>query len=356
MRVVLVAPPYYEIPPRGYGGTELICYLLAEGLVDRGHDVTVVGTGPRHTRARFIATFPEPQPEGGPAAAGIEARHAALAAAAIRRIGPDLVHVHTTGLPDLPGRMPAVLTVHSAVRGPDATSARLDELARRAALVAISRAQAASAPRAGWAAVVPNGIDLSRYPVGRERENLVVYLGRISPHKGTRLAIDAARAAGRPLVIGGGGTIPAERAYLDAEIMPCLGPDVRWLGELDFDRKVRLLGRAACLVFPARWDEPFGLVLVEAMACGTPVAALAAGAVPELVADGETGILCREPAGLGAAIGLAARLDPARCRARAERLFSAGRMVTDYENVYRRLISAPGSRPPGAGTGPARSG
>ena len=154
----------------------------------------------------------------------------------------------------------------------------------------------------------------------------------------------------------GGGTIPAERAYLDTEIMPCLGPDVRWLGELDFDGKTALLGRAACLVFPARWDEPFGLVLVEAMACGTPVAALAAGAVPELVADGETGILCREPAALGAAIDRAARLDPARCRARAERLFSAGRMVTDYENVYRRLISAPGSRPPGAGTGPARSG
>jgi hypothetical protein len=250
MRIVIVAPPYYEIPPRGYGGTELICYLLAEGLVDRDHDVTIIGAGPRRTRAHFIATFPQAQPEGDESAASIELHHASVAATAIREIGPDVVHVHTTRLPDIPPSIPTVVTVHSAVSGPDATSARLDVLARQAHLVAISHAQAAAAPSIRWAGVVPNGIDVSRYPAGRQRGKQVVFLGRISPYKGTHIAIDAALAAGRPLVIAGAGTIPQERAYFDTKIQPRLGPNVTWVGELGFDRKVELLAQAACLVFP----------------------------------------------------------------------------------------------------------
>jgi glycosyltransferase involved in cell wall biosynthesis len=337
MRVVIVAPPYYEIPPRAYGGTELICYLLAEGLVDRGHDVTVIGAGPRRTRAHFIPTFPQAQPEGGESAASIELHHASVVATAIRNIGPDVVHVHTTRLPEIPPSIPTVVTMHSAVSGPDATDARLDVIARQARLVAISHAQAAAAPGIGWAGVVPNGIDVSRYPIGSQRGKTVVFLGRISPYKGTHIAIDAALAAGRPLVIAGAGTIPQERAYFDTEIRPRLGRGVTWVGELGFDRKVELLARAACLVFPARWDEPFGLVLIEAMACGCPVAGLCAGAVPELVVNGETGILCQTPAELGAAIRQATRLDPARCRAHVEKYFSTARMVTDYESIYRQI-------------------
>ena len=334
MRIAIVAPPYYDIPPQGYGGTELICYLLAEGLVERDHDVTVIGAGPRRTRAHFIATFPQPQPEGGESAARIELSHALRAAAAIEEVGPDVVHVHTTGLPAISPAIPMVVTMHSAVRGPDATSVGLDAMARRAYLVAVSRSQAAAAPRAGWAEVVHNGIDLSRYPVGGQRGEMVLYLGRISPHKGAHLAIDAAMEAGRPLVIAG----PEERAYFDTEIRPRLGRNVEWVGELGHDRKIELLGKATCLLFPACWDEPFGLVLVEAMACGTPVAALSAGAVPELVVDGETGILCQSPAELSAAIGQAAELDPSRCRAHVENHFGAARMVLDYESIYHRLI------------------
>jgi len=339
MRVVIVAPPYYEIPPRGYGGTELVCYLLAEGLIDRDHDVTVIGAGPRRTRARFVATFPRAQPEGLASADRIEARHASLAGAAIGEIGPDIVHVHSAALPRIPPPIPTVITVHGAVSG--ARGANLDALARRGSLVAVSHSQAAAAPGARWAAVVPNGIDLSRYPVGGEREDLVVCLGRISPHKGTHLAIDAALAAGRPLVIAGAGTIPRERAYFDTQIRPRLGPSVAWAGELGFARKVELLGRAACLLFPACWDEPFGLVLVEAMACGTPVAALRAGSVSELLLDGETGVICQEPAGLPAAIAQAVKLDPARCRAHVERSYGAERMVADYEEVYRQILGRP---------------
>jgi len=196
---------------------------------------------------------------------------------------------------------------------------------------------------------VPNGIDMSRYPDpgsganGRYQGNRVLYLGRISPHKGTHIAIDAATAAGRPLTIAGSWTIPEERQYFEARIRPRLGHDdnVTWVGVVGFDRKVSLLAESACLLFPACWDEPFGLVLVEAMACGTPVVALAAGAVTELVVDGVTGIVCQSEADLSAAIGQAARLDPCRCRAHVEAHFTADRMAAAYEDLYRRVLLSP---------------
>jgi glycosyltransferase involved in cell wall biosynthesis len=347
MRVAIVAPPFYEIPPQGYGGTELVCYLLAEELKDRGHDVTVIGAGPRRTRAGFIATFARNPPEGGQSGLRSEAAHAVRAAEAIDTLKPDIVHVHTTMLPTLARPIPMVVTVHGATSGPDATTADLPAIARQAALVAISHAQAAAAAGVDWAAVIHNGIDLRRYPDGGQRGESVLYLGRISAHKGTHLAIDAAMAAGREIVIAGGPTIPEEHAYFDARIRPRLGPrlagpkgpGVRWEGEVGFERKVELLREAACLLFPACWQEPFGLVLAEAMACGTPVVALAAGAVPELVASGRTGILCQSPGELSGAIERARGIDPDICRARASKFFSAARMASEYERLYRRLVA-----------------
>lgn len=339
MRIAIVAPPYYEIPPAGYGGTELVCFLLAEGLLDRGHDVTVIGAGSGHTRARFIATFAEVQQEGGAEGARAERVHALAAARAIRELRPDVVHSHITTLLDTPDASRLVVTMHGAVRGPDATSARLAEIARRGTLVAISRAQANSARQAGWQAIVHNGIDLSRYPDSGHRTEAVLYLGRISQHKGTHIAIDAAEAAGRPLVIAGSGTIPEERRYFETQIRPRLGRNVTWTGEVGFDQKVSLLSKSACLLFPARWDEPFGLVMIEAMACGTPVVALSAGAVPELVVTGETGVLCQSPAELSTAIGRAAGLDPDKCRAHVAAHFTADRMVSAYEELYDRICS-----------------
>jgi glycosyltransferase involved in cell wall biosynthesis len=266
----------------------------------------------------------------------------------IRELRPDVVHLHTqTAHPaDVCGAVPAVMTIHGAVRGPDSSTAGLAGAARQASVVAISRSQLSSAPQVRWAGMVHNGIDLRRYPCGGRREDsqgAVLYLGRISPHKGTDLAIDAARAAGRRLIIAGGWTIPEEREYFNAAIRPRLGEDVVWLGEVGFEQKVGLLSRAACLLFPARWREPFGLVLIEAMACGTPVVALRSGAVPELVIDGETGILCGSPAELPAAIQEAGGLETRRCRAHVERYFSAAGMVAGYADIYRRRCRPAGS-------------
>ena len=341
LRVAIIAPPFYEVPPSGYGGTELICGLLAEHLVRRGHDVVVVGAGRRRVRAQFVATFSEPQPEGGEAATRIEMMHAARAAAVIDDLELDLVHDHSRyGSLMAAGRsIPTVVTVHSAVAGPDSATADLESVQRRAFLVAISAAQRRAAPVLDWVGTVHNGIDVERYRFRPDKDGFVLYLGRISEHKGVHLAVVAARTAGRRLVIAGSWTTPTERDYFDTQIRPQLGGGVDWVGEVGFERKLDLLGRAACLLFPAQWEEPFGLVLVEAMACGTPVVALRAGAVPELVADGVTGIICDGPTQLPSAIARAMALDARRCRAHIATKFDAARMALEYETIYRRLLA-----------------
>jgi glycosyltransferase involved in cell wall biosynthesis len=337
--VAVVAPPYYDLPPRTYGGTELVCHVLAEALVDRGHDVTLIGAGRATTRARFVATHAEAQPEGTPDAPRIELVHAARAAAAIADAAVDVVHDHTRMGPlTAPGRPPpTVLTVHSALAGPDAALVELEAVQAWVHPVAISATQRATGPGIRWCATVHNGLPLDRYPAPAAKDDFVLYLGRISRHKGVHLAVEAARRAGRRLVIAGGPSVPEERAYLDDCVRPRLGAGAEWIGEVDFATKVELLHRARCLLFPARWHEPFGLALVEAMACGTPVVGLRIGAVPELVVDGVAGVVCDRVDELPAAIERAGALDPHACRAHAAR-FSAARMAAAYEDVYRAVL------------------
>jgi glycosyltransferase involved in cell wall biosynthesis len=342
LRVAIVAPAYYELPPRDYGGIELVCYLLAEGLAKRGHDVTLVGAGKSHTRVSFIATFAEPQPEGGAGALQIEFVHAARAAAALAACDVDVVHDHSRfgPLTAVARAIPTVLTVHSALAGPDSVLLEAEALAPWAHFVAVSAAQRADAPWLPWRGTVHNGIALERYPVGTRKDGFTLYLGRISPYKGVEAAIAAARAAGKPLVIAGSWTVPEEREYFNARIRPLLGGDVEWVGAVAFGEKVDLLGRADCLLFPAQWHEPFGLVITEALACGTPVVALRRGAVPELIADGVTGVLCDAPSSLPAAIAAVGALRPGDCRAHAEARFSAEAMVKGYEDVYQRVLAS----------------
>lgn len=342
LRVVIVAPPFYEVPPDGYGGTELVCGLLADGLTDLGHAVTVIGAGCRRTKAAFMATFASPRPEAGERALRDEIEHVARAAAAIGDLRPDIVHDHTSvgPLTAMFRPVPTVVTVHGALRGPDAAPGWLPVTGRWCHLVAVSAAQREDAPDLPWAAVVHNGVDIARYQASPSRADYVLYLGRISPYKGTAEAIVAARAAGRRLLIAGGWTTPAERDYFDARIRPLLGPRIEWAGPVGSAAKADLLSRAACLIFPARWHEPFGLVLAEAMASGTPVVALRAGAVAELVPDGVAGVLCDAPGELPAAIEAAASMDGRAARAHAAERFSATVMTRRYEQLYQRLLAA----------------
>jgi glycosyltransferase involved in cell wall biosynthesis len=345
MRIGIVAPPWFELPPRGYGGIESMCYWLAEGLVARGHDVTLIGAGPRHTSARFVSTVDEP-PTARVGEAYPEVIHLAEAARALESADVEVVHDHTlAGVLLAFGRdAPTVVTAHGPVNADAAAYYR--RLDGCISLVGISDVQRRSGPGLPWVGTVYNGIPTDEYTFREGKEDFVLFLGRMSAEKGAPIAIDAARAAGVPIVLAAKCNEPPEQAYFEAFVRPKLGPGVEWFGEADTDAKKDLLARARCLVFPIQWEEPFGIVMVEAMASGTPVVALKGGSVPEVVVDGVTGIICDTPEELPAAIARVEGMSPAACRAQAAR-FDIARMAEGYEAVYSEALRARASHDDG---------
>ena len=340
LRIALVAPPWFPVPPQGYGGIEQLCADLANQLVARGHDVVLLAAGRAGTRARHVTTLPEP-PSARVGEPLPEVLHAAQVGLALEELDVDVIHDHSLAGPLLArGRaVPTVATAHGPVTGE--LGAYYRALARNVGMVAISKAQQRFAPDLPWAGMVHNGIAVGDYPFRAVKEDFCLFLGRMSPEKAPHLAIDAARRAGRRIVVAAKCREPAERAYFDAMVRPRLGPGVEWIGEADTATKKDLLSRASCLVFPIQWEEPFGLVMVEALACGTPVVALRRGSVPEVVVHGETGFICDTPEELPAAIQRAGELLPARCQKDAYRRFDVSVMAAGYERVYQALLGHP---------------
>jgi glycosyltransferase involved in cell wall biosynthesis len=197
-----------------------------------------------------------------------------------------------------------------------------------------------------WAGVVHNAVRVLDFPLVVHKEDYALFLGRVCPEKGLPGAITAARAAGVHLLIAAKCVEPAERAYFDRAVRPLLGEGVTWLGEVGGERKLRLLGRARCLLFPIEWEEPFGMVLIEALACGTPVVALRRGAVPEVVTHGRTGLLADVAQELPRLVHEVTRIDPRVCRAEAELRFDVTRMAREYEAVYERILGMAPTRAP----------
>jgi glycosyltransferase involved in cell wall biosynthesis len=236
-----------------------------------------------------------------------------------------------------------VLTVHGPVDGE--LGDYLELLGETVHLVAISAAQRRARPALNWAATVPNALRIGDFPFRADKDDYVLFLGRMNPEKGARVAIDVAREAGCRLLIAAKCNEPAEQAYFDEQIAPQLGPGIEWLGEADGDRKRELLAGARCLLFPLQWEEPFGLVMVEAMACGTPVVALRRGAAPEIVVDGVTGYVRDDPAELPELLHRLDVLDPYACRRHAEKEFDVPVLLSRYEAVYRQVMTDRQDRP-----------
>lgn len=339
MRIAVLAPPWFELPPTAYGGIEWICYWIVEGLVKLGHEVTLIGAGTSRTSGRFIQTLPsapfERVGEGLP-----EALHLAKAAKHLCDLKPDVIHDNTCAGPllSLGSQIPTVVTAHGSLEG------ELGELYRSLGesihLVAISDRQRQLQPDLPWAGRVYNGIPVAEYPFAAKKEDYALFLGRMSASKGAHLAIEAARAAGIPLVIAAKLNEKSEKDYFEAEVAPRLGPGITWIGEADTERKKELLVHARCLVCPIQWEEPFGLVMAEAMACGTPVVALQNGAAPELVLHGETGFLCQKPDELAGALEAVDALTPQVCRNHVSRNFDVRNMVSGYDRLFRALLDS----------------
>ena len=349
LRIGVVAPPYFSIPPKGYGGVESVVADLVDGLVDRGHEVTLIGAGRHGTKAqRFLRTYEEPVThELGDALP--EVVHAARAAALLEHQPLDLVHDHTLSGALVAGgrRVPTIVTVHGPATGP--MREYYQAVADTVRLVGISDSQRSAAPELPWLTTVYNSVDPSTFPFRSDKDDYALFLGRFHPDKGAHLAIDAARRAGVPIKLAGKCSEPTERDYFESEIQHRIGPDVELLGVADATAKRELLSRAACLLFPICWEEPFGMVMIEAMACGTPVVALKRGAVSEVVDDMTTGVVVDDPCDLPDAVRAARRLDPRACRDHVVRKFSTGVMTRSYENAYLRMLAQTAST---AGTGP----
>jgi glycosyltransferase involved in cell wall biosynthesis len=358
MRIAQVAPPFESVPPMQYGGTERVVSLLTEELVRRGHNVTLFASGDSTTSARLIPTVDtalwrqdtvrDPLVYWSITVGEVYRRAA--------RGQFDLIHSHVDFLAFPCAAVvptPTVTTLHGRLDLPDLPRiyARFPDMP----VVSISNSQREPLPEADWVATVYNGIDLAAHPFHPRGGGYLAFLGRISPDKGLDRAIHIARQAGLPLKVAA--RMPLEHSddqttrgdwdYYRKVIEPLFHePDVEYVGEVGDDERPLFLGNARALLFPIDWPEPFGLVMAEALACGTPVVARRRGSVPEVVRDGVTGLIGETDEDLVRLCERVGELDRPACRAEAAQRFSVEAMADGYEAVYRRIRDGNVPAPP----------
>lgn len=348
MRIAQVAPPLESVPPARYGGTERVVASLTCELTRRGHDVTLFASGDSRTPARLVPVVDEAVWHHHPPFQDLAPFWSLTLGRVLRSMDHfDVVHSHLDhyGLPAARAcRAPVVTTLHGRLDLPELKPV-FEEFCE-VPLVSISNAQRAPVERANWVATVYHGLDLHEHTFRPQRGRYLAFLGRISPEKGVAAAIRIAIRAGMPIRIAARMPLPrtddpASRrdwAYYHDEVQPLLqGPDVELIGQVGGKQKDEFLGNAAALLFPINWPEPFGLVMPEALACGTPVLALRAGSVPEVLEDGVTGFIRDSEEELAEAVAHLDEIDRARCRAEAEKRFSAEAMTDNYLKVYDQL-------------------
>ncbi|MGC5309524.1 glycosyltransferase family 4 protein [Micromonospora zamorensis] len=337
----MVVPPWLSVPPPGYGGLEQVVAALVDALCGQGHEVTLFGAGDDHGTAAhgFVSTIPEVQYERLGESLP-ELAHLARVNRLITAADFDVIHDHTTIGPLVAGRraVPTVATVHGNPVGEYGDV--LSDIDSGVALVAISHAQRRLNTGLPWAGTVHNALDIRGFPhKTRPGTGPVLWLARFSPDKGPEVAIQACREAGVPLLLAGKCNEPAERRYYEQVVAPLVDENVTVVLNAGRAETLRMLVDARCLIMPIQWDEPFGMVMLEAMATGTPVVALNRGAVPELIRPGLTGLVCERPEELAAAVLAAERLDPEDCVAHVAENFSVERMADGYAAIFRRFVA-----------------
>lgn len=343
LRIGILAPPWLSVPPPGYGGTESVIDRLARGLAAAGHEVRLWTTGDSTCPVRRGSVFATARSDlmGNGL---IELQHEIEGYEWLAGQGCDVVHDHTMIGPFArTGRVPVITTNHGPFDVPETTTI-YRRLAGEVPIVAISRDQASVAARLGIhvSHVIHHGIDVATVPEGDgrgdDRGPYVLFLGRMNPAKGIVEAIEVASATGTRLLIAAKMREPLERAFYDEIVAPRCRDGVEFLGEVSSADKYRLLGGATALLNPIRWAEPFGLVMIEALATGTPVICTRRGAAPEIVRHGRTGFLCDDRDSLVRAVRSADRLDRRECRADVARRFSVETMVARHVMAYRELL------------------
>lgn len=338
VKIGIIAPPWAPIPPVLYGGIEQAVDCLCRGLIAAGHEVLLFATGD--------STCPVPRQwllersEGARIGFSVpELRHVLAAYEAVGNC--DLIHDHTMIGPIYASALtdvPVVTTIHGPL------NVELIDLYRRIAdrvpLIAISHVQLTADPGLNVAGVIHHGVDVDDFPMGEGKGDYCMYLGRMVAEKGAHRAVLAAREAGVPILLAGKMREPWETSYFESHIEPLLGDDVQYLGEVPYDEKLRLLADAKATLFPIRWDEPFGLVMLESLACGTPVLAFAEGAAPEVVASGRTGWLCEDETDMAARLNAIGQIDRAECRADVAVRFSTERMAREHAELYEQILNS----------------
>ena len=353
MRIALVSTPFVAVPPQDYGGTELVVHELAEGLVADGHEVVLFATGDSRTSARLEWLLPEASwpPEGLAAL-----NHCSWALARVAQGGFDVVHVHSAealALARLAPDIPMVYTVHHER---DAHCSAYYPFFPDVYYVTISERQRQLEVPLPHVRTIHHGLDVARYAGPTRAGEYVCFIGRLSQPKGPHAAIDVAERAGVPIVVGGAiHTEDQPPGYAEREVMPRLGrPHVHYLGKVGMERKSEVMRGARALLMPLAWEEPFGLVMIEAMLCGCPVIAFPRGSAPELVEEGVTGFLVPDADAMVDAVrNRLDGFDREACRARAAERFGRERMVGDYVTWYREACRQPAPTPSGKRLGAA---
>jgi glycosyltransferase involved in cell wall biosynthesis len=340
MKIAQVAPLYESVPPKCYGGTERVVSYLTEELVRQGHEVTLFASGDSETDARLVPACPRSL-RLDEHCQNQMAHHFVMLERVFKRSHEfDIIHFHVDYLHfPLSRREPVthITTLHGRLDIPDLVP--LYQEFREAPVISISNAQREPLPWANWQATVYHGLPTDIYEFHPEPGSYLAFLGRISPEKRVDRAIKIARQVGMPLKIAAK-VDQVDKDYFDSMIAPLLRDSlVEFVGEIGDVEKNEFLGNAYALLFPIDWPEPFGLVMIEAMACGTPVVAYRGGAVSEVVGDGDTGFIVESLQDAVEAVGRVAQLSRKRCREVFEQRFTATRMANDYVKQFERLIA-----------------